>query len=232
LIEQILASHSQVEGTMELPHLAGLVRELGAQNEGGAYLATLARLDAADLAALGDRYLNATSSHRKLGRRFFIDKTPNNWTFVGLIQAVLPNAKIIDARRHPLACCVSCFKQHFALGQSFTYDLSDLGRYYADYVRLMAHWQRVLPGRVHRVIHEDLVADPEPHIRSLLTYCGLPFEEACLRPHDTQRPVMTASSEQVRQPINDKGVHEWRKFEPWLGPLKEALGSVASKWRE
>lgn len=232
LIEQILASHSQVEGTMELPHLVGAVRELGFRDEGGSYLATLAHLDAAGLAALGDRYLNAARIHRKLGRRFFIDKTPNNWTFVGLIQAVLPNAKIVDARRHPLACCVSCFKQHFALGQSFTYDLSDLGRYYADYVRLMAHWDRALPGRVHRIIHEDLVADPEPHIRALLAYCGLPYEEACLRPHETQRPVMTASSEQVRQPISDKGLHEWRKFQPWLEPLKEALGDVASEWRE
>jgi tetratricopeptide (TPR) repeat protein len=231
LVEQILASHSQVEGTMELPHLLGVVRELGGLERGGSYLKALASLPSGEIARFGEHYLRATRAHRKLGRVYFIDKMPNNWSLIGLIHVILPNAKLIDARRHPMACCVSCYKQHFALGQSFTYDLTDLGRYYADYVRLMAHWDRVLPGRVHRVIHEDLAADPEPHIRALLEYCGLPFEEACLRPHETQRPVMTASSEQVRQPITAKGLDEWRKYQAWIGPMEEALGETITTWR-
>jgi tetratricopeptide (TPR) repeat protein len=230
LIEQILASHSLVEGTRELPHLQGLVRELDGGGPGSSYTVSLSELGHAELAALGERYLRAAAVHRKQKRPFFIDKTPNNWAFVGLIQAILPNAKVIDARRHPLSCCVSCYKQHFALGQSFTYDFSDLARYYCDYVRLMSHWDRVLPGRVHRVVHEAMVSEPEPHIRALLEYCGLPFEEACLRPHETQRPVMTASSEQVRRPISAKGLDHWRKFEPWLGPLKEGLAAVLAAY--
>lgn len=232
LVEQILASHSLVEGTMELPDLAGIVRDLGGEAGGRSYLEVIKGMDGAALAALGERYLRTTRVHRKLGRRFFIDKRPNNWSFVGLIQLILPNAKIIDARRNPLSCCASCFRQHFALGQSFTYDLSDLGHYYRDYVRLMAHYDRVLPGRVHRVIHEDLTADPETHIRALLAHCGLPFEDACLRPHETKRPVMTASSEQVRQPIRAKTDEEWRKFESKLGPLIEALGPSLTSWRD
>ena len=145
---------------------------------------------------------------------------------VGLIHLTLPNAKIIDARRHPMACGWSCFKQHFARGQLFTYDLDEIGKYYADYVRLMAHYDVVLPGRVHRVIHEELVSDPEPQIRALLAYCGLPFEEQCLRPHENERAVKTASSEQVRQPISAKGLQSWKKFEPHLAPLRAALGPV------
>ncbi|MBX3431682.1 MAG: sulfotransferase [Hyphomonadaceae bacterium] len=232
LVEQILASHSSVEGTMELPDLASIVRDLGGEVGGRSYLEAIKGMDGAALSALGERYLRTTRVHRKLGRRFFIDKRPNNWSFVGLIQLILPNAKIIDARRNPLSCCVSCFRQHFALGQAFTYDLADLGHYYRDYVRMMAHYDTVLPGRVHRVIHEDLTADPEPHIRALLDHCGLPFEDACLRPHETKRPVMTASSEQVRQPIRAKTDGEWRKFESKLGPLINALGPSLEAWRE
>jgi tetratricopeptide (TPR) repeat protein len=234
LIEQVLASHSAVEGTMELPDL-GLVASAICGYErnaaGETYLDVLPSLDRAALSALGERYLATTRAHRKMRRAYFIDKMPNNWPFVGLVQLILPNAKIIDARRHPMACCFSCFKQHFALGQNFTYGFGDLGRYYADYVRMMRHWDRVLPGRVHRVIYEDLVADPETNIRGLLDYCGLPFEEACLRPHETQRPVRTASSEQVRQPISAKGKEDWRPFEPQLGELKAALGETLTDWR-
>jgi tetratricopeptide (TPR) repeat protein len=235
LVEQILASHSCVEGTMELPNMALIAAELCGYERaaaGGSYLDALGRLDDAAFAALGERYLADTRLHRKLGRAHFIDKTPNNWSLIGLIHLILPNAKIIDARRHPLATCLSCFKQHFALGQNFTYDLTDLGQYYSDYLRLMSHWDRAAPGRVHRVIHEDLVADPETHIRALLAYCGLAFEPACLKPHETDRPVVTASAQQVRQPISAKGLEEWRRFEPWLGPLKQALGQSLETWRD
>ena len=188
LVEQILASHSGVEGTMELPNMTLIAADLCGYERaaaGGSYLDALSGLDGAASAALGERYIQGTRVHRRLGRSRFIDKTPNNWSLVGLIHLILPNARIIDARRHPMATCFSCFKQHFALGQSFTYDLLDLGQYYTDYLRLMSHWDEVLPGRVHRIIHEDLVADPETHIRALLAYCGLPFEPACLKPHET-----------------------------------------------
>jgi hypothetical protein len=151
---------------------------------------------------------------------------PNNFAHVGLIHLILPNAKIIDARRHPLACCFSNFKQHFARGQAFSYDLADLGHYYADYVALMAHFDAVLPGRIHRVFHEAMVEDTEAQIRALLDYCGLPFDERCLRFFENPRAVRTASSEQVRRPIYRDGVDQWRRFEPWLGPLKAALGPV------
>jgi hypothetical protein len=155
---------------------------------------------------------------------------PNNWHDVGLIQLILPNATIIDARRHPLACCFSCFKQQFARGQSFTYDLTDLGRYYRDYVALMAHFDAVLPGRVHRVLYEQLIADPGAEIHRLLDFCRLPFEEGCLKFYDNERAVRTASSEQVRQPIFTEGLDRWRHYEPWLAPLKEALGPVLTAY--
>lgn len=229
LLEQILSSHSQVEGTMELPDLQNITRDMvdpARAAEGEIYLDILPSLDAATLKALGETYLRTTRIQRKSGKPLFINKLPNNFQHVGLIQLILPNAKIIDARRHPMACGWSCFKQHFANGQFFTYGLDDVGRFYRDYVRLMAHYDAVLPGRVRRVIHEELVADPEPHIRALLDYCGLPFEPACLTPHETERAVRTASSEQVRQPISAKGLDSWRRFEPFLGALKDALGPV------
>jgi tetratricopeptide (TPR) repeat protein len=229
LLEQILASHSAVEGTMELPDVLGLVRELGGRRkraERSRYPEVLANLSAADFRALGERYLRQTRIQRKRGTPFFIDKMPNNFAHVGLIHLALPNARIIDARRHPLGCCFSCFKQHFARGQAFTYDLTELGRYYRDYVELMAHYDAALPGRVHRVVYERLVEDTEHEVRRLLDYCGLPFEQACLDFHANQRPVRTASSEQVRQPIFREGVEHWRHYEPWLDPLKTALGPV------
>ena len=230
LIEQILASHSQVEGTRELPDIPGFALELGALERPGqppAYPASVARLDRAQLNALGERYLAQTRPHRVLGRPRFVDKMPANFNHIGLIHLLLPNAKIIDARRAPLACCFANFKQHFQSGVWFTYSLEDLGRYYRDYVRLMQHFDSVLPGRVHRVQYEALVGDLEGEVRRLLAYCGLPFEEQCLRYYETERSVQTVSSDQVRRPIYGDAVEQWRNFEPWLGPLKAALGELA-----
>ena len=229
LVEQILSSHSQVEGTMELPDITAIVQSLMRPRETGEsarYPEVVAPLHHAQLRALGERYLAQTRIQRKTGAPFFIDKMPNNWIYVGLIALILPNAKIIDARRHPLSCCFSGFKQHFARGQHFSYSLEDLGRYYRDYVALMAHFDAVLPGRVHRVVYERMVEDTEAEVRSLLDYCGLPFEDACLRFYENERAVRTASSEQVRQPIFRDAVEHWRNYEPWLGPLKTTLGPV------
>ncbi|WP_431636406.1 tetratricopeptide repeat-containing sulfotransferase family protein [Dyella sp. KULCS107] len=229
LIEQILSSHSQVEGTMELPEVTSITRLLREQAEGGGampYHEALARLDADALRELGERYLAHTRIHRKTSAPLFIDKMPNNFMHIGLIQLMLPNAIIIDARRHPMACCFSGFKQHFARGQSFSYRLDDLARYYTDYVRLMAHFDAVLPGRVHRVIYERMVEDTEGEVRRLLAHCGLPFEEACLRFFENERPVRTASSEQVRRPIYREGMDQWRHYAPWLAPLEQGLGEV------
>ena len=235
LIEQILSSHSQVEGTMELPELTSITRALrraSANREPGAYHDALARMSGAELRALGEEYLERSAKHRKLGRPFFIDKMPNNFAHVGLIHLILPNAKIIDARRHPLACGWSCFRQHFARGQNFAYHLADIGRYYRDYAELMRHFDSVLPGRVHRVIYENMVADTEREVRSLLDYCSLPFEDGVLRFFENERPVRTASSEQVRQPIYKAGVDHWQHYEPWLGPLKEALGDTLTEFEQ
>lgn len=229
LVEQILATHPLVEGTMELPDMPALAKQLGARRrpeQESAYPEVLAELDADACRTLGEAYLARTAPQRKTDRPYFIDKMPNNFSHVGLIRLILPRAKIIDARRHPLGCCFSGFKQHFARGQAFTYDLTDLGRYYADYVALMAHFDAVLPGHVHRVIYEHMVADPEAEVRSLLAYCGLDFDPACLRFYENDRAVRTASSEQVRRPIFSEGLDQWRRFEPWLGPLKTALGPV------
>ena len=230
LVEQILASHPDVEGTMELPDIGLIARRLADQAPGGDYLEVVATR-AVDFDALGRSYLAATQVHRKLGRRRFIDKMPNNFRHIGLIQLILPNARILDVRRHPLGACFSAFKQHFAQGQGFSYDLDDLGRYYRDYVALMAHYHRVLPVRVHRVIYEDLVEDTETAVRRLLDHCGLPFEPACLRFYDNDRAVKTVSSEQVRRPIFRDGLEQWRRFEPWLDPLKAALGPALEDWR-
>lgn len=220
LVEQILSSHSQVEGTSELPDLPAIARR-----EPG-YPKRALKLSTAERTAMGDEYLQRASVQRRTDKPYFIDKLPNNWLYVPFIQLVLPNAKIIDARRHPLGCCFSNFRQHFARGQAFAYDLTDLGSYYANYVRLMAHIDDVLPGKVHRVIYEQMVEDTESEVRRLLDYCGLEFEPACLAFHETDRPVRTASSEQVRQPIYRDATDEWRRYEAHLGPLKEALGDV------
>jgi tetratricopeptide (TPR) repeat protein len=233
LLEQILASHPLVEGTQELPDVVALARELGEKKnrtDASKYPEALARLGSEELRALGERYLRQTRVQRKTGAPFFIDKMPNNWAHVGLIHLMLPNAKIIDARRHPLACCLSGYKQHFARGQHFTYSLEDIGNYYRDYVELMAHMDAVLPGRVHRVIYEEMVEDVESEVRRVLAYCGLPFDERCLRFYENERAVRTASSEQVRRPIYREGLDHWRRYEPWLEPLKNALGPVLSTY--
>jgi len=233
LIEQILSSHSQVEGTMELPEITSITRLLRMQGDADSvmpYHDALATLDADALRALGERYLAHTRIQRKTEAPLFIDKMPNNFMHLGLIHLMLPNAKIIDARRHPLACGFSAFKQHFARGQAFSYDLEDIGRYYRDYVALMAHFDAVLPGRVHRVVYERMVEDTEGEVRRLLEYCGLPFEASCLRFFQNPRPVRTASSEQVRQPIYREGVDHWRHYETWLGPLASALGTLLQSY--
>jgi tetratricopeptide (TPR) repeat protein len=229
LIEQILASHSQVEGTQELPDIGVLADRLGGharRPSESAYPDILAALAPEELKALGEEYLERAKVHRKSAAPFFIDKMPNNFAHIGLIQLALPNARIIDARRHPVGCCFSAFKQHFAVGQPFTYSQGDLARYYRDYVELMAHFDAVLPGRVHRVIYERLVADPDAEVRRLLAHCGLPFEPACLRFYENPRAVRTASSEQVRRPIFTDATDHWRHFEPWLGSLMTGLGPV------
>lgn len=226
LVEQILASHSQVEGTSELPDIALLARSVED------YPTSLAMLDPQTLHDLGAQYLERTRVQRHTARPLFIDKLPNNWMHVPFIRLILPNATIIDARRHPLSCCFSNFKQHFARGQGFTYSLEDLGAYYSDYVRLMAHVDRVLPGYVHRVIYERMVDNTEAEVRALLDHCGLPFEPACLAFHETERAVRTPSSEQVRRPIYREGTESWKPFEPWLGPLKVALGDVLAAYPE
>ncbi|WP_309604322.1 sulfotransferase [Phenylobacterium sp.] len=233
LVEQILASHSQVEGTMELPDIAllaqGLMQQVG--GDVAAYPELLAGLDASRLAALGEAYIARTRVQRKSGRPFFVDKTPNNFHHIGLIQLILPRARIIDARRHPMGSGFSAFKQHFAHGHAFSYDLTDLGRYYRDYVALMNHFDAALPGRIHRVIYEDLVEDTEHQVRRLLAHCGLAFEPGCLAFHENRRAVRTVSSEQVRRPIFREGLEQWRAFEPWLEPLRTALGPAAERWR-
>jgi predicted Zn-dependent protease len=233
LIEQILSSHSQVEGTMELPEVTSITRLLRMQGDADSampYHGALAALDADALRALGERYLAHTRIQRKTTAPLFIDKMPNNFMHVGLIHLMLPNAKIIDARRHPLACGFSLYKQHFARGQNFSYALEDVGRYYRDYVTLMAHFDAVLPGRIHRVVYERMVEDTEGEVRRLLEYCGLPFEESCLRFFQNPRPVRTASSEQVRQPIYREGVDHWRHYAAWLGPLEWALGPLLQSY--
>jgi len=229
LLEQILASHSQVEGTMELADIAAAVVHLEGRNSGREqrrYPALLTELDQAEFVRLGEKYIADTRVYRS-GKPYFIDKMPNNFRHIGLIHLILPNAKIIDARREPMACCFSNFKQLFAFGQEFTYSIDDIARYYRTYIELMDHWDSVLPGRILRIRHEEIVEDLEGNVRRLLDYCGLEFEPACLEFHKTERSVRTPSSEQVRRPINRDGVDQWRNFEPFLGPLKTALGDLA-----
>ncbi|MEJ2410352.1 MAG: sulfotransferase [Novosphingobium sp.] len=230
LLEQILASHSQIDGTLELPDILALAQRLKGRGAGaGNYPAVLHDLPDDALRQLGESYIGSTRIHRQ-GAPFFIDKMPNNFRHIGLIHLILPNAKIIDARRAPMDCCFSGFKQLFADGQQFTYGLTEMGRYYSDYVDLMHHWDDVLPeGRILRVQHEDVLADLAGQVRRMLDYLELPFEEACLDFHKTERAVRTASSEQVRRPINTSGVAQWKPFEPWLDPLKDALGPLVAE---
>lgn len=234
LIEQILASHSAVEGTTELRAMPYLAGRLGGKTRPGdaapLYPGIIGTLDAAALKSLGEEYLWRARQHRRLGRPLFIDKMPGNFAHIGLIRLILPNARIIDVRRHPLACCLSNFKQHFGNGQLFSYGLGDLGRAYFDYVELMAHFDAALPGKIHRVFYEDLVAEPEKEVRALLDHIGLPFEDACLRFHENKRVVRSASAEQVRLPLFTDALDHWRYYEPWLQPLKSALGFVLEKY--
>jgi tetratricopeptide (TPR) repeat protein len=233
LVEQILASHSQVEGTMELPDIMGMATELGARwdrSGESTYPQTLADLSAAQCRALGEQYIEHTRVQRKTSKPFFIDKMPNNFQHIGLIRLTLPNARIIDARRHPMACCFSNFKQNFAQGQRFTYDLGDLGRYYGDYIELMAHFDAVLPGTIHRVIYENMIGDTEGEVRRLLAFCGLQFEAATLNFYDNDRAVRTVSAQQVRKPIFREGIDHWRHYEPWLQPLSRALGGALAAY--
>jgi tetratricopeptide (TPR) repeat protein len=233
LIEQILASHSCVEGTHELPDIGMIASRMatkgGDQGESD-YCEGLAMLDANDRARIGAEFIERTSINRKTGKAHFIDKMPNNWQNAALIHLILPNAKIIDARRHPMDCGFSNFKQHFARGQSFSYDLSDIGHYYTDYAVYMQAIDAALPGRVHRVFHEALVADPETEIRAMLDYLGLPFEQDCLQFWKNDRAVQTPSAEQVRQPINRDGMDKWKHYAAWLSPLKTALGDVLESY--
>ena len=235
LVEQILASHSQIEGTMELSEMMVIASRLQSRVDEGEFadFAEMVRsLGPAERLRLGEEYIERTRVHRKTDAPRFTDKMPNNWQHIGLIRLILPNAKIVDARRHPMSCCFSGWKQHFARGQTFTYDLVEIGRYYRDYVRLMAHYDAAAPGAVHRVIYERMVADTEAEVRQLLGYLGLPFEEGCLEFHRNTRAVRTASSEQVRQPIYTDAVEHWKAFAPWLGPLEAALGDVAEAYPE
>jgi tetratricopeptide (TPR) repeat protein len=234
LLEQILASHSQVEGTQELPNVQQIVTRLrgfGPEGNDPRYPRILTTLTAEDCARLGAEYLAGTRVYRS-DKPFFIDKMPNNFRHVGLIHLMLPKARIIDARREPMACCFSNFKQLFANGQEFTYSIEDIARYYRTYLELMRHWDQVLPGRVLRVYHEEVVEDLEGSVRRLLDFCGLEFEPQCVAFHENRRSVRTASSEQVRQAIYREGLDHWRNFAPWLEPLRSALGDAVRRYRE
>jgi len=234
LLEQILASHSLVEGTQELPNVQQMANNLRGRDPDPSnprYPRILTEMAPEELRALGEKYLADTRSYRT-GKPYFIDKMPNNFRHLGLIRLMLPHAKIIDARREPLACCFSNLKQLFAKGQEFTYSVDDIARYYRTYLELMRHWDGVLPGWVLRVHHEDVVDDLESQVRRILEFCALPFEPACVEFHRTARSVRTASSEQVRQPINRDGVDQWKNFETWLGPLKLALGDALTHYRD
>jgi tetratricopeptide (TPR) repeat protein len=238
LVEQILASHSQVDGTQELADIPRIVRGLnthGAEDtrsyrDTGRYPAILADLSSDDFRMLGERYTKDTRAYRG-SRPYFIDKMPNNFRHVGFIHLILPNAKIIDVRREPTACCFSNLKQLFACGQEFTYSTEDVARYYKNYLELMRHWDAVLPGRVLRVCYEDVVEDLQSNVQRLLKFCGLEFETACTEFYKSDRSVHTASSEQVRQPLFREGLTQWKNYEPWLGPLKDALGDALVRYR-
>lgn len=231
LIEQILSSHSAIEGTSELPYITALAERLPEREGGPAfstdYLRVISEMPAPDLASLGEEYLRDSQVHRKLSRPFFIDKKPANFSHVGMMHLILPNAKIIDARRHPVASSLSMFKHYSSKGRL---RLNELGLFYRNYIELMAHFDQVLPGRIHRVIYEEMVANPEAEVRRLLDYLGLPFEENCLRFYETKRTVLTPSSEQVRRPITGEAVDYWRNYEPWLGPLIKALGTAFTSY--
>jgi len=234
LIEQILASHSQIEGTQELPNVQQIVSNIrgrGPDPGNSRYPRIFTQMHADEFLKLGEHYLSATRVYRS-GKPFFIDKMPNNFRHIGLIHLMLPNARIIDARREPMACCFSNLKQLFANGQEFTYSIEDIARYYRTYLELMRHWERVLPGRILRMHHEDVVGDLAGSVRRILEFCGLEFQAQCIDFHKTVRSVRSASSEQVRQPIFRDGVDQWKHFEPWLEPLRSALGDALVRYRD
>jgi tetratricopeptide (TPR) repeat protein len=235
LIEQILASHSQVEGTQELADIQRIVRALRGRDtdlKNPRYPGVLAELGPQDFRKFGERFMADTRIYRQTQRPFFIDKLPDNFRDIGLIHLMLPNAKIIDARREPMACCFGNLKQLFSGGQEFSYSIGDIAHYYRNYLELMRHWNEALPGWILTVQHEDMVQNPEGNVRGILDFCGLRFEPACLEFHKTKRNVRTASSEQVRQPISREGVDQWRNYEPWLGPLKDGLGDALTTYRD
>jgi hypothetical protein len=230
LIEQILASHAQVEGTQELTEITRFAQELCGSDMGNPQ--ALDHLTADQARALGQRFLAETATYRRLGRAFFIDKMPNNFWHIGLIHLMLPKAKIIDIRREPMACCFSNLKQLFGTqNQEFTYGIEPMARHYRAYLDLMRHWDEALPSRVLRVHYEDVVEDLEGQLRAILAHCGLPFDPACLAFHQTRRPIRTPSSEQVRQPIGRAGLARWRHYEPWLGALRDALGDAHTQYK-
>ena len=242
LIEQILASHSQVEGTQELSDIQRIVIELGVKQSGlddpcllrvkdNSYPSVLAGLTPEDFLRLGERYMTDTRAYRG-HRPFFIDKMPNNFRHIGLVHLMMPNARIIDVRREPMACCFSNLKLLFASGQEFTYSIEDIARYYRTYLELMRYWDAVLPERILRVWYEDVVEDLEGNVRRILEFCGLEFEPACVEFYKTERSVRTASSEQVRLPIFRDGLLQWRNYDPWLGPLKDTLDDALIRYRE
>jgi hypothetical protein len=231
LLEQVLASHPSVEGTAELPYVGRVATSLNGRRHGINYPEAMLELSAPDLAALGADYLARARLHRRTAAPRFIDKMPNNFPNVGLIALMLPNARIIDARRHPLDACLSCYRQLFAKGQNFTYDLTEIGEYYLQYQRMMDHWDLVLPGRVLTVQYEDVVSDFEREVRRLLDFCGLPWVEDCLRFYDSERPVRTPSAEQVRQPIYDRSIGHWKKYERHVGELIEVIAPIRDRYR-
>ncbi|MGA2710587.1 MAG: tetratricopeptide repeat-containing sulfotransferase family protein [Steroidobacteraceae bacterium] len=234
LLDQILASHSQVEGTQELADIQRIVLNLQGRDPdlgNPRYPGVLAEMQPEDFLRLGEKYLAETRAYRTDKPRF-VDKMPNNFRHIGLIHLMLPNAKIIDARRAPMACCFSNLKQLFAAGQEFTYSTEDIARYYRTYLELMRHWDAVLPGQILRVQYEDVVEDLEGGVRRILDFCGLDFEARCVEFHKTERSIRTASSEQVRQPLFREGLDQWKNYEPWLGPLKDALGDALVDYRD
>ena len=233
LVEQVLAGHSQIEATAELPIIAQLFRSVALdQGLPGLALTKLAHLDAGRTRALGAEYLARAADYRANAKPRFIDKMPANWLYIGFIKLILPNASIIDARRHPMAAGFSNFRRNYGRGVDWSYSLESIGRYYREYLRLMRHFDSVLPGKVHRVIHERLIEDFEPEVRRLLAHAGVAFEPAVLDFHRSGRPVRSASAEQVRRPLNREGMDQWRAYEPWLGPLKDALGPDLEGWQE
>ena len=233
LIEQMLASHSLVEGTSELPYVTRVTRSLNRNRADGInYPQAVRELEERHFKALGEDYIKYCQLHRTEERQYFIDKNPNNFPNIGFIHMMLPNAKIIDARRHPMDACFSCYRQLFAKGQTFTYDLTDIGEYYLQYQRMMDYWHEVLPGRILTVQYEEVVTDFENQVHRILEYCGLPWEDACLSFYETDRPVRTASSEQVRQPIYTESLHRWRHYEQHLDELKETLGPILERYKK